>query len=177
MAGRPLAPPPELAFHPSPLATVRGAIAPPRPRLARRQQRASFLCLSTQCGWWIEELFRSLKTGCQFEKLQLESSAALNNAFAVMLPVAVRLLALRDLARTCPDAQASEVLTALQLRVLRVHEHTRKMPLKTAREAMLAVARLGGHIKNNGDPGWLVLGRGYEDLLALEAGARLALEM
>ena len=41
------------------------------------------------------------------EKLQLESSAALTNAFAVMLPVAVRLLARRDLARTCQDAPAS----------------------------------------------------------------------
>jgi hypothetical protein len=127
--------------------------------------------------WLIEELFKSLKTGCQFEKLQLESAAALVNAFAVMLPVAVRLLALRDVARACPDARASDVLTALQVKILRVHEHTRRMPLDTARDAMLAVGRLGGHIKNNGDPGWHVLGRGYEDLLALEAGASLALEM
>lgn len=127
--------------------------------------------------WVIEELFKALKTGCQFEKLQLESAAALINAFAVMLPVAVGLLALRDLARTRPDARASTVLTPLQLSILRVHEHTRKLPLTTARDAMLAVARLGGHIKNNGDPGWIVLGRGYEDLLALESGARLASEM
>jgi hypothetical protein len=35
---------------------------------------------------------------------------------------------------------------------------------------MLAIAALGGHIKNNGDPGWLVLGRGYEKLLVLERG-------
>lgn len=42
----------------------------------------------------------------------------------------------------------------------------------TAREALLAVAALGGHIKNNGDPGWLVLGRGLFDLLLLEMGWR-----
>lgn len=127
--------------------------------------------------WVIEELFKALKSGCQFEKLQLESAAALINALAVMLPVAVGLLALRDVARTRPDAPASDVLTPLQLDVLRVHEHTRKLPLDTARDAMLAVARLGGHIKNNGDPGWIVLGRGYEDLLALESGARLVTKM
>jgi hypothetical protein len=40
----------------------------------------------------------------------------------------------------------------------------------TARDALLAVAALGGHIKNNGDPGWIVLGRGYQDLLRLELG-------
>jgi hypothetical protein len=50
-------------------------------------------------------------------------------------------------------------------------------PNATIREAMLAIAALGGHIKNNGDPGWAVLGRGYEDLLLLERGAALALEM
>jgi hypothetical protein len=37
---------------------------------------------------------------------------------------------------------------------------------------MLAVAALGGHLKSNGDPGWLVLGRGMHDLLLLELGWR-----
>jgi len=39
---------------------------------------------------------------------------------------------------------------------------------------MLAVAAEGGHIKNNGDPGWLVLGRGYEKLLDMELGFVIA---
>ena len=39
---------------------------------------------------------------------------------------------------------------------------------------MLAVAKLGGHIRNNGKPGWLVLGRGHDELLTLEVGFRLA---
>jgi hypothetical protein len=40
----------------------------------------------------------------------------------------------------------------------------------TVREALLAVAALGGHIKNNGAPGWLVLYRGFRDLTLLEIG-------
>jgi hypothetical protein len=127
--------------------------------------------------WLIEELFKALKSGCGFEKLQLESLDALLNAFAVMLPVAARLLALRHVARLNPERPASDVLTPLQIRVLRVYKNTARMPLVTARDAMLAVARLGGHIKNNGDPGWVVLGRGYQDLLTLEQGAQLAIEM
>ena len=83
-----------------------------------------------------------MKTGCQFEKVQLETGAALVNAFAVTLPVAVCLLALRDVARTSPQARAGDVLTALQIKILAVHEHTRALPLWTARDAMLAVARL-----------------------------------
>ena len=33
---------------------------------------------------------------------------------------------------------------------------------------------MGGHIRNNGDPGWLTLGRGFEELLVLEAGFQIA---
>jgi len=47
----------------------------------------------------------------------------------------------------------------------------------TIREAMLAIAAEGGHIKNNGDPGWLVLGRGYEKLLHMELGFEVAMEL
>ena len=39
---------------------------------------------------------------------------------------------------------------------------------------MLAVAAIGGHVKQNGDPGWLVLGRGYEDFQRAELVWRAA---
>ena len=90
-------------------------------------------------------------------------------------PIAWHLLVLRRLGRDDSPLPATDVLSALQLRILR-----RKTNLKetaTIRQAMLAVAQLGGHIKNNGDPGWIVLGRGYEELLILEEGARAVLEM
>jgi hypothetical protein len=45
-------------------------------------------------------------------------------------------------------------------------------PVWWHRDAMLAVAALGGHLKSNGDPGLLVLGRGMHDLLILELGRR-----
>ena len=37
---------------------------------------------------------------------------------------------------------------------------------------MLAIAGLGGHLTRNGDPGWIVLGRGMYELLVLELGWR-----
>ena len=122
--------------------------------------------------WTIEEYFKALKTGCQFEKRQLESAHSLLNALAILAPVAWRLLLLRHLARTKEQAPASNALTQKQLEVLRA---VAKKPLPSrpsARDAMLAVATLGGHIKSNGDPGWLVLGRGMHDLLLLEMGWR-----
>ena len=122
--------------------------------------------------WTIEEYFKALKTGCQFEKRQLESAHSLLNALAILAPVAWRLLLLRHLARAKERAPASNALTGKQLEVLRA---VAKKPLPSrpsARDAMLAVATLGGHIKSNGDPGWLVLGRGMHDLLLLEMGWR-----
>jgi len=122
--------------------------------------------------WTIEEYFKALKTGCQYEKRQLESAHSLLNALAILAPVAWRLLLLRQLARAPKRAPASDALTAKQLEVLRAVAK-RPLPRKpSARDAMLAVAALGGHLKNNGDPGWLVLGRGMHDLLLLELGWR-----
>jgi hypothetical protein len=122
--------------------------------------------------WAIEEYFKALKTGCQFEKRQLESAHSLLNALAILAPVAWRLLLLRHLARAPKPGPASNALTTKQLQVLRAVAKKPLPPKLNARDAMLAVAKLGGHLKNNGDPGWLVLGRGMHDLLLLELGWR-----
>jgi hypothetical protein len=122
--------------------------------------------------WTIEEYFKALKTGCQYERRQLETAHSLLNALAILAPVAWRLLLLRHLARTDSKASATAALTPKQIEVLRA---VAKKPLRrypTVREAMMAIAGLGGHLKSNGDPGWLVLGRGMHDLLLLELGWR-----
>jgi hypothetical protein len=122
--------------------------------------------------WTVEEFFKALKTGCQFEKRQLESAHSLLNALAIFAPVAWRLLLLRHLARTDRRAPATAALTSRQLEVLRAVARSPLPKRATARDAMLAIAALGGHLKSNGDPGWLVLGRGMHDLLLLELGWR-----
>jgi hypothetical protein len=124
--------------------------------------------------WPVEELFKALKTGCALEKRQLESLPALLNALAVFIPIAVELLALRTAARTDPERPASTLLPPTQILVLEKHKTTRLPENATARAAFLAIARLGGHIPNNGEPGWIVLGRGYQKLLDLEEGVLLA---
>jgi len=122
--------------------------------------------------WTIEEYFKALKTGCQYERRQLESAHSLLNALAVLAQVAWRLLLLRYLARHSPNRPATDALTNKQIEVLHA---VAKRPIPerpTVKEAMLAVAGLGGHLPRNGDPGWLVLGRGMHDLLLLELGWR-----
>jgi len=126
--------------------------------------------------WVIEDFFKALKTGCSFEKRQLESYHALTNALGILSVVAWRMLLARAVARAEPNASATSVFSKVQLVLLKHHLQLRKLPT-TAREALLAVARAGGHIKNNGDPGWLTIGRGFEELLLLQAGWHIAQQM
>lgn len=120
--------------------------------------------------WTIEEYFKALKTGCAYESRQLEDHQSLANALAVFAPIACTLLDLRSEARRLPDAPALLVLSKSQLEVLRALGRVQLPEEPTQRDALLAVAALGGHIKWNGDPGWQTLARGYADLLMLTAG-------
>lgn len=123
--------------------------------------------------WVVEEFFKALKTGCQIEKRQLESYRSLANALAVFLPLAVRLLALRGAARAHPNAPCT-ALSDEQIHLLRLRT-TRPLGRRPTNEQVsFALAELGGHLRSNGPPGWIVLGRALERLLLLEAGWTLA---
>lgn len=127
--------------------------------------------------WVIEEFFKALKTGCALEARQITTYHGLLVVLMIFLPIACRLLFLRGLARTSPGASAELALTKTEIEVLR-HFSTRvrvgKAP--TVREATLALAGLGGHLKRNGDPGWLTLARGMDQLRLLTAGWTAARE-
>jgi Transposase DNA-binding/Transposase DDE domain len=123
-----------------------------------------------RCRWQIEELNKALKTGCVVQERRLESLDALTTMLALSLPIAVELLALRTLARADSKSPASTVLTTQQLAALRHISH-RPLPKRpTVQDALWCIAGLGGHIKNNGAPGWQVLQRGMEKFVAFAAG-------
>jgi hypothetical protein len=127
--------------------------------------------------WVIEEYFKALKTGCSIEKRQLTSFDGLTRALALFIPIAWHMLALRHMARVDPDRTAEQLFDADQMLLLRALLERHRYALRdapTTREVMLAVAALGGHIKNNGDPGWQVLGRGYTRFAEAEEVWRLA---
>lgn len=130
--------------------------------------------------WVIEEYFKALKTGCAFETRQLTTFDGLVRALAIFVPMAWRLLVLRHLGRTASPLPVTDYVDAEQLELLRhlLARRRHHLPVRpTLREVMLGIAALGGHIANNGDPGWLVLGRGLTRLLDADVGWRLAREM
>lgn len=123
--------------------------------------------------WVIEEFNKALKTGCMYEGRGFESRHALLNMLALSLPIACELLWLRSRARTDPDVSASTIFTVLRIALLR-RLRPGLPPNPTARQALLAIAALGGHQRSNGEPGWLVLQRGLNQLSACEVGWELA---
>ena len=120
--------------------------------------------------WTIEEYFNAIKTGCDFEKRQLQDYEALVNLLATFAPIAYRLLLIRSEARRDPDADGALVVSPDHLEVLRSRGRLELSARPTAREVYLAIAALGGHLKHNGDPGWRTLARGYEKLDTLTEG-------
>ena len=127
--------------------------------------------------WTIEDYFKALKSGCAIERRQMESYGALCRVLAILAPIAWRLLYLRGLARQAPNHRPTWAFSVLELDLLSRAPATRACPRpKNVREALALLARLGGHLKNNGPPGWHTLGRGYEKLLLLRLGWRLAKE-
>ena len=120
--------------------------------------------------WRIEDFHLALKAGCGVEKLQLETADRLARAVAIYSAVAVRIVALRDLARREPEAPCTRVLTADQWRVLYMHLHKEALrppdTPPTLRQAVLWIGRLGGHLNRKGDgmPGVKTLWRGLTTL-------------
>lgn len=138
-------------------------------------QEIEFVVDAYRARWTIEEYFKALKSGCAIERRQLVTKAALLNALAVFAPIAWRLLLLRTEAQRTTVRPASAVVSDLELTLLARRPKSKLPAEPTARDVMLEIARYGGHLKRNGEPGWITLGRGFEKLLTLAEGARIAL--
>ena len=124
--------------------------------------------------WLIEEYFKAIKTGCSYEKLQLESLHGLKIALSFCFAIAWHMLLLRTIARDAPNVPARAVMTIAQMTVLLAIAAMPKNPWSVklndnpdVTAVLYAVARMGGHIKNNGPPGWMTLARGFHELSQL----------
>ncbi len=123
--------------------------------------------------WVIEELFKALKTGCAIEKRQLETRSSLEKALAIFLPIAWSLLGLRTALRTARDKRGENLLPPVQMALLREIAERPLPKHPSVQEIVYAIARLGGHLPRNGDPGWWSLSDGYQRLLTLAQGTSM----
>ena len=77
--------------------------------------------------------------------------------------------------RANPNVPARNMFSDDELKLLKTISVRVKITAdSTISDVLLAIAGLGGHLKNNGPPGWLTLGRGYDELLKAYVGWRAA---
>ena len=124
--------------------------------------------------WVIERLHYTLKSGLRAERLQIDDARSLGHALTVYYVVAWRLLHLTYLARERPEQPAGTVLEADELAVL---QRAAKRAVETVREAVLAIAELGGwqRYRTAPPPGVKSLWVGWITLRGMVQGYRLAL--
>jgi hypothetical protein len=126
--------------------------------------------------WIIETLHFTLKTGClNVERLQFDDYHTLANALAFYYVVAWQVLRLMHWSREHPDEPADRHLAQDELALLR---RTSKKPVQTMRQAMTAVARLGGYVyyPKAGPPGVKLLCAGQSRLNDMVTAIRLMKE-
>lgn len=140
--------------------------------------------------WKIEEWHRCLKQGCRIEQSQLDHAMDLQRLAAIQSVLAVRLLQLRDLAdaqqQPQPDTAAPSDATASANQILQQHvpalylliaAQLAKVPVEqlTPQLFLLTVAKRGGYLNRKHDrrPGWIVLWRGWTDIVQMAQGAEL----
>lgn len=127
--------------------------------------------------WNIETFFKTLKTGCQIEKVRLTTADRLANYIALCCVVAWRVSWLTILARHKPTGPPDAVFTKIERYILdRVIPQQHKNAQRDITFYMNAVARLGGYLDRKSDPapGTTVMWRGFSRLSDLDEGFRAA---
>lgn len=128
--------------------------------------------------WTVEELHKTMKSGCAIEQMQFTTEGALQPAIALLSVVAVALMWLRQVSRT-PEARtrrAAERFPKAMIAALAAWRWGQARTDLSVYEFCFALARLGGHQNRKHDhpPGLVVLCRGWTKLQWLTAGRSTA---
>jgi hypothetical protein len=128
-----------------------------------------------RCRWLVEEFHQCLKTGCQIEARRLEEASSLLRLLAIIAPLAVELLSMKEEARLHPDLPALQVLPADLVRLVAKLSDRSPQELTTLAFWRL-VAQQGGYLarKRDGPPGWKSLWHGWVYIQTLLRGLSLA---
>jgi hypothetical protein len=128
--------------------------------------------------WLIELLFKILKSGCCFEKRQLETADRLHKCLVIDIIIAWRILYMIKIGREHPNLPCTALFDDGEWKALYCFvNNTTVLPneVPTLHQAVRMVARLGGFLdrKNDGEPGIISLWRGLHRLNDISLSFRL----
>ena len=117
--------------------------------------------------WAVEIYFRTLKTGCRVEEIQLETQARLKNCLALYAIIAWRVLYLTYLNRTCPTLPCTVVFEESEWKSVWLVVAKKPLPQKPPElaEMLRLLTQLGGYNNRAGEappgpqPMWIGLRR------------------
>jgi hypothetical protein len=130
--------------------------------------------------WHIESYHKVLKSGFGIEEARLESIAGLQNLFALLSILAVKLYYLIHLGRIDTEKSCEEILEKHEWQSLLIQSKKAKitdqdMKTPTIKEAVTMIAQLGGYMnrKKDSPPGIIVIWRGWLRLSEIAAYHKL----
>lgn len=128
------------------------------------------------CRPLIEEYHKALKSGMHIEDSQLDEPQRLQALLGIHAVAAVRLLQLKHLAVQEPDKPLESGQVDADLLAILEGQFGLAADGWTAVSLLKSIARLGGFLARTGDgmPGWQTLWRGWQELMVLLRGYRLA---
>ena len=99
------------------------------------------------CRWQIEIYFKVLKSGCQVEKLQLETADRIKPCLAMYQIVAWRVLYATMLGRACPELSCEAIFSADEWKAVWTVQKREPLPKQAPSLGvfMKLVGQLGGH--------------------------------
>jgi Transposase DNA-binding/Transposase Tn5 dimerisation domain len=99
------------------------------------------------CRWQIEIYFKILKSGCQVEKLQLETADRIKPCLAMYMIVAWRVLYATMLGRECPELSCEVIFSAAEWKSVWTVQKQEPLPKQAPSLGvfMKLVGELGGH--------------------------------
>lgn len=138
-------------------------------------EKVQWYCLR----WRIEMFHKVLKSGFKVESCRLSTADRLMRYLTVMSIIAWRIFMITLISRTNPDLPCSIFLSKDEWKVLYLKikkKNTIPKQIPTIRKVVRWVAQLGGFLarKGDGEPGTLVLWRGWKRLSDLTEGWNLA---
>lgn len=109
------------------------------------------------CRWQIEIYFKVIKSGCQIEKLQLESLDRIKVCLAIYMIITWRILFTTMVGRVAPNMPCDKVFSESEWKSVFIMTHKKQPPdiPPNLNNMIKMIAQLGGFLnrKNDGEPG------------------------
>jgi len=139
--------------------------------------KSQFVVESYAHRWKIEEVNKGAKTGVNVEERQFQKLEHFLPFLAMGFVVAWRLVSLRTVVEVSPRTAIKKAFTPEEVEYMKEQAKTFDLPMKTVKDGLYLIARLGGFTSSYERPGWQILWQGWIKFFERVEGFILAKKM